>query len=160
MRNFVLLVAVAAFACGCSSVAVKPVRWAPDTGRKVCVKENPVVVDPDLLPAIQAALVRNHVAGETYPGKDFQGEQPEVLAAPEEIPAGCDYVLTYVGFVWWDIAMYLLRAEFRVQDRSYAEVGFGSYSLSAHGGLDLSKFSSTEKKVGPVLDDMLRGVPR
>lgn len=160
MHNFVLLVAVVGLACGCTSVAVKPVRWAPDAGRKVCVKENPVVVDPDLLPAIQAALVRNDVAGTTFPGQDFQGEHPEVLAAPAEIPAGCDYVLTYVGFVWWDIAMYLLRAEFRVQDRSYAEVGSGSYSLSGHGGLDLSKFSSTEKKVGPVLDDMLRGVPR
>jgi len=159
MRNFVLLVVVV-LASGCTSVAVKPVSWAPDAGRNVCIKENPVVVDPDLLPAIQAALVRNHVAGVTFPCKDFQGEHPEVLAAPEPIPAGCDYVLTYVGFVWWDIAMYLLRAEFRVQDRSYAEVGFGSYALSGHGGLDLSKFSSTEKKVGPVLDDMLRGVSR
>jgi len=149
---------IAVMTSACSSVKVQPVKWAPDAGRRVCIKENPVVVDPDLLPAIQAALVRNQVAGTTYPGQDFQGEQPEVLAAPEQIPAGCDYVLTYVGFVWWDMAVYLLRAEFRIQDRSYAEVGYGSYSLSGHGGLDLSKYSSTEKKVGPVLDQMLRGV--
>lgn len=157
MRSVVPL-ALLFLSSACSSVAVKPVAWAPDTGRKVCVKENPVVIDPDLLPAIQAALVRNQVAGVTYPGQAFQGDHPEVLAPPEEIPEGCDYALTYVGFVWWDLAVYLLRAEFRVVDRRYVEVGSGSYSLSGHGGLDLSKFSSTASKVGPVLDRMLRGV--
>lgn len=144
---------------GCATlVAVKPVAWSPDSGRRVCVKENPVLIDPDLLPAIEAALTRNGLSWQTYPGPDNQEDHPQILAPPEEIPAGCDYVLTYVGFVHWDLAVYLWRAEFSVQDRAYQQVGTASFELEGGGGLRLSKFAATDEKVGPVLDQMLTGV--
>lgn len=159
MRNLCLALVVAT-ACACTTVTVKPVSWAPDAGRRVCIKENPVLIDPDLLPAIEAALTRNGFAWTTYPGADHQGDHPQILAPPEEIPAGCDYVLTYVGFVWWDLAIYLQGAEFSVQDRSYRQVGEATYGLKAQGGLSLYKYASTESKVGPLLDEMLSGVAR
>ena len=60
--------------------------------------------------------------------------------------------------MWWDFTTYLNHAEFRVQDRTFGQVGFGEYHLAGHGGFDFSKCRSTESKVGPVLDELLAGV--
>jgi len=158
MRKIYLTILVVAASACAPIIAVKPVAWTPDVGRRVCVKENPVLIDPDLLPAIEAALTRNGLAWTTFPGSDHQGDHPEILATPEEIPAGCDYVLTYVGFVSWDFAVYLYRAEFGVQDRTYRQVGDASFELEDGGGLTFSKFAPTATKVGPVLDQLLSGV--
>jgi hypothetical protein len=142
---------------GCSSATVKPVRWQSATERTICVKDNPGVVDPDLLPAIQAALARNGLSGTVFPGARNDSEHAEILVPPAEIPAGCDYVLTYSGTMWWDLAMYLNHAEFRLQGRNYEEIGFAVFHIAGHGGLDLGKYRRTETKVGPVLDEMLTG---
>jgi hypothetical protein len=91
-------------------------------------------------------------------GDRFEGGHAEALMPPQEIPPGCDYVLTYSGTMWWDFTTYLNHAEFRVQDRSYRQVGFGEYQLAGNGGFDLRKWRSTESKVGPVLDELLTGV--
>lgn len=152
--SLVLLVTLA----GCTAVTVKPAAWAPDSPRTVCVKKNPTLVDPDLLPAVEAGLRRNRVPFSVYDGPPYTAEPAEILAPPEAIPSGCDYVLTYAGTMWWDLAMYLNHAEFRIQDRSYREVGFATWHLKGHGGFDLGKYSSTESKVGPVLDELLTGV--
>lgn len=53
--------------------------------------------------------------------------------------------------------MYLNHAEFRIEDRNYREVRFAEYHIAAHGGLDLSKYRSTDSKVAPVLDRLLPG---
>ncbi len=142
---------------GCSSANVRPVSWAPDTGRRICVKDNPAVADAALLPAIWTGLARNQISAVIIPGNRFEGGHAEVLMPPQEFPSDCDYILTYSGTMWWDLAAYLNHAEFRVQDRSYRQVGFGEYHLAGHGGFDLSKWRSTESKVGPVLDKLLTG---
>lgn len=155
MRRLTILLAIGL--ASCSSVSVKPAAWTPDAPRKVCVKKNPTLVDPDLLPAVEAGLARNGLGAVTYEGDAYNAEPAEILAPPQHIPSGCDYVLTYSGTMWWDLTMYLNHAEFRIQDRSYREIGFATFHIAAHGGLDLSKYNSTASKVGPVLDQLLSG---
>ena len=53
--------------------------------------------------------------------------------------------------------MYLNHAEFRIQNRNYEQVGYATYHINGHGGLDFGKFSCTDSKVSPVLDDLFKG---
>lgn len=104
-------------------------------------------------------LRRSGLAFTVYDGPPYTAEPAETLAPPQTFPSTCDYVLTYSGTMWWDLAMYLNHAEFRIQDRSYREVGFATWHLKGHGGFDLGKYSSTDSKVAPVLAELLGGVP-
>ncbi|MFN8603412.1 MAG: hypothetical protein U0842_23305 [Candidatus Binatia bacterium] len=157
MRTISILLAAAL--AGCTAVTVKPAAWTPDVPRTICVKKNATIVDPDLLPAVEAGLRRSGLAFTVYDGPPYTAEPAETLAPPQTFPSTCDYVLTYSGTMWWDLAMYLNHAEFRIQDRSYREVGFATWHLKGHGGFDLGKYSSTDSKVAPVLAELLGGVP-
>jgi len=95
----------------------------------------------DFVPVLEAGFERHGISTE------------RVSSA---IPQHCEYVLTYSARRSWDMAPYLSQAELRLSS-SGQEVAWAHYHLRNKGGLALNKWTSTESKISPVIDELLTG---
>lgn len=143
MRIRVAVVIAALLASGCTSVEVQPVS-ADLTISEVCIEDNPAVIVEDFLRVVRDGFDRHGIA--TY-------------VHPKPVPKECEYVLTYVAYQIWDIALYMHHAELRLA-RNGRIVGTATYHLTGKGGFSLAKWASTKEKMDPVIDEMLASAKR
>ena len=140
LRAVALLAAVVC-ASGCTTVEVSPVpaRGYPLEG--LCIERNPDVVVEDLLSVIEQGVARHGIAA-------------RVVDLP--IPVECDYTLWYAARRRWDIRPVLGYVELRVRYRGET---IGTATYLSRPSLSLFKWRSTEAKIGPVIDELLRQFP-
>jgi hypothetical protein len=129
-----LLVALGA----CTTVRVTPVDRAAHPIDRVCIERNPKVVVDGFVTVLQNGFRRNGIETEVYDGA---------------MPAECRYALTYTARRGWDAVPYLKFAELRLTDHA-TEIGTATYRHA--GGFGLNKWASTESKLDPVIDQLLR----
>lgn len=139
--KLLLFASLFALAGGCSSVNVRPVQATKTPIKLVYIQTNNRVQVPDLLGVIEDGL-QNHGI-ET---KILNGE-----SAPDSA-----IVLTYTATRGWDINPYIKFVEIRLRQGTKL---LGSASYHNGGGFDFSKWGSAESKVGPIIDQLLDGVP-
>jgi hypothetical protein len=123
---------------GCTSTVVRP----PSANIKmdfVCIQENAKVRVSDFLPVLRDGLDRHGIGSKVYSG---------------EVPADCEYTVTYTARQSWDFTTYLSHAEIRIE-KAGKQVAYAEYHLNGKGGLALTKWASVKSKMDPVLDEML-----
>lgn len=135
-----VMVLPAAVLASCTSVQVQPLAAGTQVGL-ICIKKNPQVKVDDLVMVLQ-----RHIDAHGIASRVFEGDRP----------ADCHYVLTYTALRSWDMSPYLSRAELWLQ-KDGKGVAYAEYHLRGKGGLDLTKWKSTEAKIGPVIDQLLEG---
>src|SRR5262249_39909083 len=108
----------------------------------VCIRENPRVKIDDFIGVVQD-------------GFDRHGISTELVRDGSDLPARCEYSLTYAAVRAWDVAEYMQYAHLRLEHNG-ASVGYAEYRLINRGGLDLRKFRDVKAKMDPVIDELLR----
>ena len=140
----VLLFAVMMSAFGCTAVTVRPVETELEI-KHVCIEDGrEMCFDGEMLGVIRDGFERHGITSEVYKGG--------------VVPSECEYHLTYMCNQTWDLAMYLHHAELRLyhgRDR----IGYAEYHLKGQGGLALNKLESTDKKMNPIIDELLKSFP-
>ena len=137
------LIAITAIACSlaaCTSINVRPVDDIA-TLREVCIVRNPKVTVSDFISVLQDGFNRHGV--------------PTRVVEPN-LPNNCDATLTYTALRSWDMALYISHAELRLW-RAGRQIGAADYHLKGKGGFALTKWGSTQKKMDPVIDQLLGG---
>jgi hypothetical protein len=143
MLKRIAVVAAAFLAGACTSVRVRPVDAAANM-KHVCIAENPKVIVPEFLATVRAGFDRHGISTEVYAG---------------DVPASCEFVLTYTALRSWDMAPYLSHAELKLESEG-REVAAAEYHLNAKGGFSLMKWQSVKTKMDPVIDQLLAGYQR
>ena len=140
-RRLVASLATLAWAGACTTVEVSavPARGYPIA--ELCVESNPDVVVEDFLPVVVAGIARHGIA---------------TRVVLEPIPADCDYTLWYTARRRWDIRPVLGYVELRVRYRGET---IGTATYLSRPSLSLFKWRSTESRIGPVVDELLREFP-
>lgn len=136
------IAALAAFAAalsGCNSMEVRPAPPSTQLGL-VCIVHNPAVAVRDFVDVLQAGFVRH-------------GLRTQVVRA--EPGPECDASLTYTAERSWDFVPYLSLAEMRLWRRG---VLIGSVYYRHRNGMSLVKWSGTDSKMDPLIDQLLAGV--
>ncbi len=73
-----------------------------------------------------------------------------------DMPSECEFHLSYMCNMTWDLANYMHHAELRLYHRKN-QVGYAEYHLNGTGGLSVMKWNSTKSKMDPVIDELLAG---
>lgn len=137
-RSLMLVVVWGAVA-GCTVVAVKPVDRRQHDMRLVCIEHNQAVKMSGFLPMLEKSFADHGISTLRYDGKP---------------PEQCEYTADYVAHWNWDLAVYMTDAEVHVR-RGGEVVGNAVYHLRNKGGLDMSKWSSANSKMQPVMNELL-----
>ncbi|MCG8591591.1 MAG: Sbal_3080 family lipoprotein [Proteobacteria bacterium] len=130
--------ATAVLLVGCTSIQVQPLDRSLSPSL-VCIQHNPKVQVADFVDVLQAGFERHRI-----PTQVFEGD----------LPASCEFVLTYTALRSWDLATYLSHAELYL-DRNGERVASAEYHLRGKGGYSLMKYQGTEQKMTPVIDQLL-----
>lgn len=125
---------------GCTSIEVEPLTVRP---ANICIEQNPKVLVTDFVSVVQRGLLDRGISSEVY----------------AQVPASCNYRLTYVAYRTWDIVPYLSSADLEIWDSEKRRLGAAHYYLRGKGGLSMMKFQGTETKMAPVLDQLLKDMP-
>lgn len=125
---------------GCTSIQVDPLTVQPVD---ICIENNPKVQVTDFISVLQNGLADRGIASQVY----------------AQVPASCEYRMTYVAYRTWDIAPYLSSADLEVWDQHQRRVGTAHYHLRGKGGLAMTKWQGTAAKMAPVLDQLLKNMP-
>lgn len=127
---------------GCTSIQVQPID--PSLAPKyICIRENPAVQVADFVPVIRARLSSHDIRTDVF---------------SSAVPAGCQYVLTYTALRSWDLVPFLSHAEVYLSHNG-RQVATGTFHLRGKGGYALTKYDSTEKKMDPVIDQLIGAAP-
>lgn len=141
MNNSFLGLSVAVvflFLSGCTSINVRPVS-SVDSLQHVCIEENPKVIIDEFVPILRKGFDRHGISTEVYSG-----------LAPEQ----CETILTYTALRSWDFAPYLSHAELNL-NKNGQSIASAEYHLRGKGGFSLFKWQGVEKKMTPVIDELL-----
>jgi hypothetical protein len=140
MRNIRTILSIASvfYISGCTSITVDPVPVEQGVTH-VCIKENPKVIRADFLPTLERGFQRYGISTEVYERKS---------------PENCEVFVTYTATQTWDMAMVLKDAEVWVK-KSGKQIAYGNYHLRAGGGFSLMKWQGAEKKIQPMMDELL-----
>jgi hypothetical protein len=141
--NCLGIVIPALLIAGCTSIRVRPVE-ATAKMQHVCIKYNPKVIVTDFVPVLQDGFARHGITTEVDTG---------------EIPASCQFVLTYTALRSWDMAPYLSHAELTLETRDGSPVAEAEYHLVGKGGYSMMKWQGTKTKMDPVIDELLQAYP-
>jgi len=125
---------------GCTSISVEPMSGASKI-EHACIQENPKVIREDMLPTVQ---------------KGFKNHGIRTTVYRDALPESCEYIVTYTATQTWDMAMVLKDAEIWIH-KSGEQVGYGNYHLKGGGGFSLMKWQGAEKKILPMIDELLTG---
>lgn len=123
---------------GCTAISVQPMN-KNGALTEACVEKNARVIRRDFLPTLRK-------------GFDNHGIRTTVYDAPA--PESCEYVITYTATQAWDFAMVLKDAEIWIH-KSGTQVAYGNYHLRGGGGFSLMKWQGAEKKILPMIDQLL-----
>lgn len=125
---------------GCTSIQVEPLAVRP---AEICIEKNPKVQVSDFVTVVQNGLKDRGISSEVY----------------AQVPASCEYRMTYVAYRSWDFVPYLSSADLEVWDNQQRRVGAAHYHLRGKGGMSMAKWQGTQTKMAPVLDQLLRDMP-
>ncbi|SHM36458.1 Sbal_3080 family lipoprotein [Vreelandella subglaciescola] len=135
----IISVGVALLVGGCTSIQVQPLD-ASTTLENVCIEKNEKVIVPNFLNVVRQGFTRHGIITKVY---------------ESDLPANCEFMLTYTALRSWDFATYLSHAELWLHTKNSRQVAYAEYHLNGGGGLALNKWASTESKMNPVLDKLL-----
>jgi hypothetical protein len=141
MKNLIVLLPIFVL-FGCTSVTVRP----PDSQLRishVLIRNNPKVIVEGFVDVMRD-------------GFDRHGISSEIVPEDAKVKPG-DYVVTYTALRSWDMAPYLSHAEIRIEE-SNRQVAYAEYHLKGKGGFSMMKWQGVEKKMSPVMDELLAGV--
>ncbi|PCC98326.1 Sbal_3080 family lipoprotein [Halopseudomonas pelagia] len=138
MKKILSITALALLGAGCTSIQVQPIS-TQTMPEQICIEENPKVIVADFLSVVRSRIEYHDIGTQVF---------------ENEIPAGCEYTMTYTALKNWDVTTYLHHAELRLEHHG-RKVGFAQYHLKGKGGLDLTKWKSTKAKMDPVVDELL-----
>ncbi len=123
----------------CTSIQVEPLDPSMSIS-KVCIEKNPKVIVPQFLEILRSGFERHNIATKVYSGN---------------LPETCKAILSYTALRSWDFSTYLSHAELWLRDHRGEQIGYAKYHLNAGGGFSLTKWSSAESKMNPVIDELL-----
>jgi hypothetical protein len=127
---------------GCTVIGVKPVDKSQNL-MHVCISENPKVIIEGFTLLLQASFERHLITSEIFLGA---------------LPKGCDFRLEYTALRSWDLATYMSYAELELY-KGKTLAGYAEYRLrggiGGRGGLNLTKYDSTESKLSRMVDELL-----
>lgn len=110
---------------------------------EICIEQNPKVQVTDFVAVVQRGLQERGISSQLYP----------------QVPASCDYRMTYVAYRSWDFVPYLSSADLEIWDKNQHRVGAAHYHLRGKGGMSMAKWQGTQTKMAPVLTQLLRNMP-
>ena len=125
---------------GCTSIEVQRLDPATKVSH-VCIEENPKVIVRDFLSVVKKGFNRHGITTEVY-----ENSKPDY----------CEYHLTYTALKQWDFSTYLTHAELWLYNGKN-NIAFAEYHLNGGGGLALNKWASVERKMDPVINQLLSG---
>lgn len=143
MKMIKAAVAAAVGACalaGCNSMEVRQARPTQPLGL-VCIQFNPAVAVRDFVEVLQA-------------GFDRHGLRSQVINTPPG--PECDASVTYTAERSWDFVPYLSLAELHLWQGG---VEIGGVYYRHRNGMSLVKWSGTDTKMDPLIDELLAAVP-
>jgi len=124
---------------GCTTIKVEPIAKKYSM-KHVCIKNcEKECFDGDMLSVIQKNFERHGLSTQIY---------------NNDLPSNCEYYLTYYCERSWDMATYMHHAELRLY-HAEDQIGYAEFHLNGEGGLAPSKWDPTEKKMVPVIDQLL-----
>lgn len=140
-KNLKVAAALAVLALSaCTSVQVQKIDATQHAIEEVCIVRNPQVAVSDMLSVLESGFMRHGIA-------------TRVIANAASFKDVCAYTLEYTAKRSWDITPFLAFAELRLRKDSKA-VAMATYRHS--GGFALNKWASTETKLQPVMDELLK----
>ena len=126
---------------GCTTVKIKNDKLAEHSKLSfICIEDNPKVIVSDFVSVVETRFAHYGIATKSY--------------QKSSLPAFCDYILTYTARQSWDITTFMKYAELHIKYKGN-EIGKAVYRHA--GGLALNKWDPTEKKLNPVIDELLSG---
>ncbi len=140
MKHITKGVAVAALVglAGCTSVKVQSVSPTEQIDT-ICIAKNPDVIRSDFLPTVRSEIEQYGINTTVYDG---------------DMPASCQYSMTYTALQSWDFTTYLSHAELHLY-KGPKQIGEGIFHLNGKGGFAFTKFKGTRSKMAPVVQQML-----
>lgn len=148
---------------GCTSITVTPLDAAYDV-KHVCIRENPKVMLPEMVPVITEGLTRHNISSEFIPStldkqalqsrdesRDFDLYYMNLTPAPDH----CEFSLVYTARRTWDVATYLSTADIAILTKA-GMIAKAHYKLRNKGGLSLLKYQGVKAKIDPVMDELLQ----
>lgn len=143
-------VAVSAAVAHGEGVATDTVHHGHPVGSMVCIALDADSTVADIVPALQAELKDRGVDSRVYDGPAPQGQ--------------CPVWLNYAVSIEWDVPTfqsapqsYMSAAQLVLRRPDGQVLSSSRYGV---GTLGLSKWSSTRRKIGPVVQALLTGFPR
>lgn len=124
------------------------VHFGAAVPREACIEHNPFVPVADLLPALQAEL-------------NDRGVRSRVLPAESGVP--CATWIRYAAVIEWDVPPFEQHYRPYLSQASLSMLGADRQLLLSQseyrfeGALAFSKWSSTRKKLSPVVHSLLTG---
>lgn len=151
---------------GCTSVTVNPLD-ASYKVEHICIRENPKVSIPELVPVIEEGLARHRIGSEFIASsldkeklqrEDQETESDEYYMNITPAPDYCDFSLTYTARRSWDLGTYLSTADIAISNKA-GVIAKANYHLVAKGGFSLFKWQGVKTKIDPVMDELLQHYP-
>lgn len=142
MRTIEHVLIAAAITCGlgaCNTMDVRKAKPSQPVGL-VCIVHNPAVAVQDFVDVLQAGFARHGLQSQVVNG----------AAGPT-----CDASLTYTAERSWDFVPYLSLAELHLWQNN---VEIGRVFYRHRNGFSLIKWSGTDTKMDPLIDELLGGV--
>ena len=164
MKKLVLYLAfIILFTTSCASVNTTQIDKYDDL-KCICIQKNPKVIVGDFLQCLIEVLGERNIRSKVFQPAttativdyDINGNPMPNNLIPK-IQDECDYYITYVANLQWDMATYMNHADINLYNQNNEQIGHGEYDDG--GGFDLSKFKSTKTKVRMILDEMLSNYP-
>lgn len=138
--NLGFSLALAICISGCTAISVEPASGEHGI-KHVCINKNKKVIRSDFLPTLERGFQRHGISTETYEGN---------------APSSCKFLVTYTATQGWDLGMVLKDAEVWIwEKKSGGQIAYGNYHLRGGGGFSLMKWQGAEKKIRPMLDQLL-----
>jgi len=143
-KKVIGIVLILAFISGCSITRnVQTAANQLDNTDIICIELNSKVTEPDILHVIEQSIVRNGFISESH----------------KEVPHTCKLKLTYVAYRKWDITTFLSQANINLYKNNQL-IGNIEYKtptgLVGAGGINPAKWNSTEEKIAPLMDQLLK----
>jgi len=140
----VSLIFIVTVLSGCSITRnVQTAAGQIETGNSICIELNTKVTEPDILDVIKQSIARNGFIIETH----------------AKVPESCELKLTYVAYRKWDVTTFLSQANINLYKNNQL-IGSIEYKtptgLVGAGGINPAKWDSTEEKIAPLMDKLLK----
>ncbi len=138
------LIVVIALGGGCTTTKtnIQSLNISSNNMSEICITENKDVIVKDFLPVLQAGFARHNINTKIY---------------DQRLSRSCEYQLTYDAHGRWDLYVYLASAYIEIRHNNEI-VAYANYR--GPSGLNPAKRESTQSKIDPVIDELLKEFPR